>query len=191
MKINEIFYSLQGEGYWTGTPMVFVRFSGCNLACPFCDTQHKNGKEMSEEEIVAEIAKYPAAWVLFTGGEPSLQLTASLIEKVHKIGKKVAIETNGTREIHGFPDWVTCSPKDQFCPNAEPVLKSCDEIKVVFINSEPSTYPKIYTQAHYIQPCDVDNSEKNAQIRQNAVKFVLSHPNWRLGLQTHKILDIQ
>lgn len=192
MKINEIFYSLQGEGHWTGTPAVFVRFSGCNLRCPFCDTQHQSGREMTEDEIVAEVQKYPASWVILTGGEPSLFITASLIDKIHKQARKrVAVETNGTHPIAGFPDWVTCSPKDLYCDNAEPVLKSCDELKVVFDGREPSTYPKIYAHARFLQPCDTGDAEKNAQIAQKAVEFALKHPAWRLSLQAHKILKIQ
>lgn len=190
MKINEIFYSLQGEGRLTGVPAVFVRFSGCNLHCPFCDTQHQTGTEMTESEIVDEIKKYPALWVVLTGGEPTLFVTASLIDAIHKAGKSVAIETNGTRPIPGFPDWVTCSPKDMYCKNAEPVLKSCDELKVVFSGREPRTY-SIFTQYKYLQPCDVGNADKNAEIAQKAVNFALSHPDWRISLQTQKILKIR
>lgn len=78
MRVNEIFYSLQGEGFHAGTPAVFVRFSGCNLKCSFCDTLHDRFKDMSEEDIMQEVAKYPASHVVITGGEPVLQLTASL-----------------------------------------------------------------------------------------------------------------
>ena len=190
MRINEIFYSLQGEGYWTGTPAVFVRFSGCNLRCPFCDTQHQSGTDMSEAEIVAEVAKHPARWVVLTGGEPTLFVTASLIDVIHATGKKVAVETNGTHPIAGFPDWVTCSPKDAFCPNADPVLKSCDELKVVFSGQPPKEYP-IHAQIKYLQPCDVGNAEKNAEIAQKAVNFALSHPDWHISIQTQKILKIR
>ena len=82
MKINEIFYSIRGEGYHTGTPAVFVRFSGCNLRCPFCDTDFHDYKEMTEDEIVAEVCKYPATLCVITGGEPSLQLTETLVHKL-------------------------------------------------------------------------------------------------------------
>ena len=83
MRINEIFYSLQGEGRHTGTPAVFVRFAGCNLKCSFCDTDHSRSVEMTEEEIVEEVRQFPARFVVITGGEPSMQVTASLIEKLH------------------------------------------------------------------------------------------------------------
>ena len=104
IKVNEIFYSLQGEGYYVGSPAVFVRLSGCNLRCPFCDTQHECGTKMSEEEIVAEVAKYPARLVVITGGEPSLQLTRSLVNALHNANRFVAVETNGTHRLPGNVD---------------------------------------------------------------------------------------
>lgn len=192
MKINEIFYSLQGEGRLAGTPAVFVRFSGCNLACPFCDTDHKKGKQMSEEDIVKEVSRYRCEWVVLTGGEPALQVTENLIDKLHKSGKKVAIETNGTKEIKGFPDWVTCSPKDKFCKKAQPILKSCGEIKVVYNGArEVSTYPYIYASYYYLQPCDTGDKKKNALILKKAVNFIKKHPKWVLSLQIQKILNIR
>ena len=95
-KINEIFYSLQGEGYHTGTPAVFIRFSGCNLKCSFCDTRHEEGVLMSDDEIIAEVRKYPAVTVILTGGEPSLWIDEIFIDCLHQAGKYVCIETNGT-----------------------------------------------------------------------------------------------
>lgn len=90
-KINEIFYSLQGEGFYTGTPAVFVRFSGCNLKCSFCDTQHEDGRMMSDDEIVAEVCKYPCRMVILTGGEPGLWIDSILIATLHAAGKYIAI----------------------------------------------------------------------------------------------------
>ena len=86
MKINEIFYSLQGEGHFAGTPAVFVRFSGCNLTCGFCDTDHRRGEEWGEEAVVAEVLRHPARHVVLTGGEPALQVTALLVDKLHRAG---------------------------------------------------------------------------------------------------------
>ena len=110
-KINEIFYSLQGEGYHTGTPAVFIRFSGCNLKCDFCDTRHEEGEMMTDEDIVNEIGKYPAVMVILTGGEPSLWIDDAFIDLLHRAGKYVCIETNGTKPLPVAIDWVTCSPK--------------------------------------------------------------------------------
>ena len=129
MKVNEIFYSIQGEGFHAGEAAVFIRFAGCNLSCPFCDTNHHPFKEMTEDEICAEVEKYPSRLVVITGGEPTLQLTASLVGKLHRLHRDVAIETNGTREIPNGVDWVTVSPKDDFVANGNPVVKRADEVK--------------------------------------------------------------
>ena len=127
-KINEIFYSLQGEGYHTGTPAVFVRFSGCNLKCSFCDTQHEEGTLMTDDEIIAEVSKYPAATVILTGGEPSLWIDDALVDRLHEAGKYVCIETNGTRPLPASIDWVTCSPKQ----GARLAITRMDEVIVVY-----------------------------------------------------------
>ena len=110
-KINEIFYSLQGEGFHTGTPALFIRFSGCNLKCSFCDTKHEEGEWMSDEDIVAKAKECPAKMVVLTGGEPSLWIDEAFVEKLHQAGKYVCIETNGTHPIPDSVDWITCSPK--------------------------------------------------------------------------------
>jgi organic radical activating enzyme len=145
VKINEIFYSLQGEGYHSGMPAAFIRFSGCNLHCPFCDTQHESGVEMTEEEIVTEVKRYPAQLVVVTGGEPALQLTESLVDALHGIGKTVAVETNGTLALPDNVDWITLSPKDTWLGDeAVPVLGKADELKVVFDGEQaPSAYSNI------------------------------------------------
>ena len=132
MKVNEIFYSLQGEGYYSGTPAVFVRLSGCNLRCPFCDTQHESGTVMSEAEVVEAVKRYPATHVVVTGGEPSLQLTAGLVDALHAAGRYVAVETNGTHPLPDNVDWITLSPKSAFVAGADVVLTRADEIKVIY-----------------------------------------------------------
>ena len=98
-KINEIFYSLQGEGFHTGTPAVFIRFSGCNLRCSFCDTHHEEGTLMSDEQLIDAVSAYPCRMVILTGGEPSLWIDETLIERLHQAGKYVCIETNGTHPL--------------------------------------------------------------------------------------------
>ena len=138
MKVNEIFYSLQGEGFFTGTPAVFLRFSGCNLKCSFCDTDHRSGKEMTDREILAAITAFPSRHIVITGGEPSLQLTADFIALLHATGYFIQIETNGTHTLPAGIDWVTCSPKFSEMPAAMadslPLLHSgiINEIKLVF-----------------------------------------------------------
>ncbi len=110
-KINELFYSLQGEGFHTGTPAVFIRFSGCNLKCDFCDTRHESGTLMTDEELLERVSAFPCRMVILTGGEPGLWIDDDLVEKLHALGKYVAIETNGTCVLPEAIDWVTCSPK--------------------------------------------------------------------------------
>ena len=196
MIINEIFYSLQGEGYYSGTPAVFVRLSGCNLQCPFCDTQHGAGTEMSEEEIVDAVKCYPARHVVITGGEPSLQLTESLVDILHAAGKYVAVETNGTRPLPANVDWITLSPKSAFVDGVEVVLTRADEIKVVYDGihdpaSQLSTFNFQLSTLLFLQPCDTGDAARNRQITAAAVEYVKQHPEWRLSLQIHKILNIQ
>ncbi|MCQ2239425.1 MAG: 7-carboxy-7-deazaguanine synthase QueE [Bacteroidaceae bacterium] len=178
-KINEIFYSLQGEGFHTGTPAVFVRFSGCNLKCPFCDTQHENGTMMSDEQIVQQILQYPSRTVILTGGEPSLWIDDAFICRLHEAGLYVCIETNGTRALPEGIDWVTCSPKD----GGEVVLTRMDEVKVVFQGQDITAYEQMPARHFFLQPCSCQNTSET-------VECILQHPKWRLSLQTHKYIGI-
>ncbi len=196
MRVNELFYSLQGEGRFTGTPAVFIRFSGCNLQCDFCDTEHQSYEELTEEDILREVAKYPASHVVVTGGEPTLQLTASLVDRLHEAHKFVQVETNGTRALtDGLEekiDWITCSPKYGFIPR----LQRIDELKVVFDTDTDyidnvSRVRITDTACYYLQPCDRKDEERNKAILSAAIQYILNHPQWKLSLQTHKILDMR
>jgi len=192
-KVNEIFHSLQGEGYNTGTASVFIRLSGCNLRCAFCDTQHNNGTMMSLPQIVEEVMKYPAApLIVITGGEPTLQLDKDLIEGLHLTDKRIAIETNGTRTVPAGIDWVTLSPKQGFDGgDAQPcILTECDELKVVYLGQDLKQYDHINAIHRYLQPCYCDDEKKRQQSIKDTVEAVLAHPEWRLSLQTHRILNI-
>ncbi len=179
-KINEIFYSLQGEGYYTGTPAVFIRFSGCNLTCSFCDTQHEEGVMMSDEDILAEVEKYPTSTVILTGGEPALWIDDELIEKLHEAGKYVCVETNGTRPLPESIDWVTCSPKR----GVKLGLNSMDEVKVVYEGQEIEVYELLPAEHFFLQPCSGENIAET-------VDCVMRHPKWRLSLQVHKLINIR
>lgn len=192
MRVNEIFYSLQGEGYHSGTAAVFVRLSGCNLHCSFCDTQHESGVEMSEAEIVEAVKAYPATHVVITGGEPSLQLTASLVDALHEAGRYVAVETNGTHPLPENVDWITLSPKDLFLGDeAKPMIDRADELKVVYDGEhEPQAYSHIAVQHRFLQPCDSGDEGRNARITAATVEYIKRHPEWRLSLQIHKIINI-
>lgn len=191
MRVNEIFYSLQGEGHFAGTPAVFIRFSGCNLRCSFCDTDHSSFSEMTEEEIVAEAKRFPAKHIVITGGEPGLQITTRLVRRLHEEGCFVQMETNGTRALpEGCRvDWITCSPKYE-----RVILPHVDELKVVYEGDDTKideyagmTDAKILS----LQPCDVKDEVKNRQNLKGAIGYCLRHPEWHLSLQTHKIIDVR
>lgn len=184
MRINEIFYSLQGEGFWTGTPMVFVRFAGCNLKCPFCDTRHEAYAEMTEEEIVEEVARHGAGRVCITGGEPCLQVTESLVEMLHAKGLKVHMETNGTLLPPANVDWVTVSPK------GDCVTERCNELKLLY-PGDPERYEGIVAEHRFLQPiAEEDAAVWQANI-EATIDYIKGHPSWRLSLQTHKYLNIR
>ena len=193
-RINEIFYSLQGEGYHSGTPAVFVRFSGCNLRCVFCDTQHQEGIMMSLQEIVNEINKYPIApLVVLTGGEPSLFIDEDFVAELKlKTGKTIAIETNGTRPLPSNLDWVTLSPKTAFeGGDIEPcVLRSCDELKVVYLGQDLTQYETIKAQHRFLQPCFSDDESRRQTNMKACLKAVQEYPGWCLSLQIHRILGL-
>lgn len=194
MRINEIFYSLQGEGRWTGHAAVFVRFSGCNLHCPFCDTAHAVFKEMSVAGIMAEINRYPARHVVITGGEPSLQIDVELLSALKADGRFVQMETNGSvnlpDEVLRLIDWVTCSPKD-----APVKLRRVDELKVLYQGEDRPLEAYVEMGRRFgallsLQPCDVNDAERNGMILRGAVEYVKAHPHWSLSLQTHKLISI-
>ncbi|MGB0467691.1 MAG: 7-carboxy-7-deazaguanine synthase [Pontibacterium sp.] len=207
-SIKEIFYSLQGEGAHTGRPALFCRFSGCNLwsgreqdrgsaVCNFCDTDFigtdgdQGGKFATADLLVQKLLSlWPEnqnyRYVIFTGGEPALQLDQALVNACHNAGFEVAIETNGTRPLPLHIDWICVSPK----ADAELVIKSGDELKLVY--PQPLAMPERFadmTFTHfYLQPLD---SPLRPMHTQDTVRYCLEHPRWKLSLQTHKILGIE
>jgi organic radical activating enzyme len=219
-RVNDIFYSLQGEGRNTGRAAVFVRFAGCNLRCPFCDTEFDTFREMTAEEIVAAISQFPARFVVLTGGEPTLQVDEAFVDLLHQHGYEVAMESNGTRPAPNNLDWLAVSPKESprgtmneegGTMNEDGGTRLPDELKVVFDeNTDPETYllpPSLQSKAAepsasfllprenppllYLQPCDTGDAERNARIINRCVDYIKAHPQWRLSLQTHKLIDIK
>ena len=177
-KINEVFYTLQGEGAHSGIPAVFVRFSGCNLRCPWCDTEFSDFTEMSADEIVREalslydIPNERRKMVVLTGGEPSLQVDTPLIDALHAAGFYICIETNGTRPLPDGIDWITCSPKMVYQSEGRSIsetvyqrsglsakrsslaLKRVNEVKVVFTGTyDPEIWRSQLEAEHWmLQP---------------------------------------
>ena len=207
-SVKEIFYTLQGEGARTGRPAVFCRFSGCNLwsgreedrsraVCRFCDTDFVGttgecGGKYPTAEALAEriVSRWPAdhpenRYVVFTGGEPLLQLDEALIDAMHRAGFEIAIETNGTIAVPPGIDWVCVSPK----AGAKLVVRQGDEIKVVIPqeNQNLADYERLAFSHFYVQPMDGANRQQNVR---KAIATCLANPKWKLGLQTHKLLQI-
>ena len=190
-RVNEIFYSIQGEGQFAGTPAVFVRFSGCNLSCPWCDTDHEHAEEMTRDELenaVGELLKgHDGAIVVLTGGEPALQLRED--EPLFRRFKTlVCIETNGTRPVPGWVEWITVSPKNEL-PLRE-IVPTPSELKFVF-EPEHITYYLSMQEADCrlsIQPLARRDGTTNLR---EALEFVLAHPRFKLSVQLHKLIGVR
>lgn len=183
-RINEIFLSLQGEGFHTGKAAVFVRFSGCNLRCAFCDTDFSSYRELSAEDIAAEVEQLspsPETLLVLTGGEPSLQVDDYLLATLRQSGKTICIETNGTHTLPDGIDWITCSPKE----DSRIVLTHADELKIVYTGQNIECQARQISARHlYLQPCSCANTKE-------VIDYILQHPQWRLSLQTQKYLNIR
>jgi 7-carboxy-7-deazaguanine synthase len=205
---KEIFYTLQGEGVHTGRAAVFCRFAGCNLwsgherdrataVCQFCDTDFVGtdgdggGKFATADDLAAAVAaKWPGSdsgkrFVVCTGGEPLLQIDASLIDALHRQNFIIAIETNGTIAVPDGIDWVCVSPK----ANAPLVVTHGNELKVVYPQeTPPSVYAGMDFANFFVQPMDGPDAANSLRA---AIQYCADHPKWRLSLQTHKLLGIR
>ena len=220
-RINDIFYSLQGEGRNTGRAAVFVRFAGCNLRCPFCDTEFDSYQEMTADDILHAIASAIGGGtanhtplIVLTGGEPTLQVDEDFVDLLHRQGYEVAMESNGTRPAPCNLDWLTVSPKGNLSLSpSEGRGRLPDEIKIVFdentapdevisqfsiLNSQFSILHSQFSILHsqfsillYLQPCDTGDPKRNALITRRCVDYIKQHPWWRLSLQTHKLIGIE
>jgi organic radical activating enzyme len=192
-RVNEVFLSLQGEAFWAGTPMIFIRFSGCNLHCPFCDTDFKSYTEMTIGQIQQEVLKYNCNKICLTGGEPMLQITPELREQFYTYG--IHIETNGTIPV--FFDskycWLTVSPK------VGCIQQQGDELKVVWhgqTQEELEPFLKWDFNHFYLQPDSTyvttpPLSALHEQRLTELINIIKRNPQWKLSLQLHKILKIR
>jgi 7-carboxy-7-deazaguanine synthase (Cx14CxxC type) len=216
--VREIFYTLQGEGRNAGRPAVFCRFAGCNLwsgrerdrataVCRFCDTDFvgvgPDGGRFADAASLADavLARWPRAehgraaegrpLVVCTGGEPLLQLDAAAVDALHARGFEVAVETNGTQPAPPGIDHLCVSPK----ANAPLVLTRGQELKLVYPQREAEAQPERFAHLAFddfvLQPMDARDPDETARNVRAALAYCLAHPRWRLGLQTHKLLDIR
>ncbi|GAA4412037.1 7-carboxy-7-deazaguanine synthase [Quisquiliibacterium transsilvanicum] len=208
-SVKEIFYTLQGEGGNAGRPAVFCRFAGCNLwtgreqdraqaVCTFCDTDFvgtdgEGGGKFTTADALADAvaARWPdlprrgQPLVVCTGGEPLLQLDAALVEAFHARGFEIAVETNGTQDAPEGIDWICVSPK----AGAPVKLARGQELKLVYPQpaAMPERFESLAFEQFFLQPMDGPQREANTQA---AIAYCLAHPQWRLSLQTHKLLGI-
>ena len=209
--VNEIYYTLQGEGAHTGRPAVFCRFTGCNLwsgresdrgsaICRFCDTNFlgvdgPNGGNYATAEDLAETID--GCWpghangrskklVVCTGGEPLLQFDEDIVSALHQRGFEIAVETNGTRLPPSGIDWICVSPKAE----AECVLRTGNELKLVYPQpgGDPQNYASFDFDRFYLQPMDGPELERNTAL---AVEYCMQYPQWELSVQTHKLIGIR
>ena len=192
--IVEIFHSVQGEGFHTGIPHVFIRFGNCNLRCEWCDTDFMTFEDMDIDSIIEEVLSYDCDRVIFTGGEPAMQDLSVIGKRLKEHGISISIETNGTIPVDPIIDWICVSPKDQLYPNVSIKQRTGDELKVVYCGQDLAVYDELkkgFTHL-YIQPCYVDDEsvEANGKSFQIVERLVKDSPGWRLSLQTHKWMGV-
>lgn len=191
LNVNEIFYSLQGEGGRTGQASIFIRLAKCNLACSFCDTDFERGVKMKLEEVLNEIESWPCKWIVWTGGEPTLQLTDEVVEFFKERGYSQAIETNGTRRVPKGIDYITCSPK-QYFEKVKELIPIVDELRFPIEKGDPlpdiTILPK--SERYLLSPI-FDNQKMIPENVDYCISLVRLNPVWALSLQTHKLIGIR
>ncbi|KAA6337088.1 7-carboxy-7-deazaguanine synthase [termite gut metagenome] len=190
LNVKEIFYSLQGEGGRQGEASIFIRLAGCNLKCNFCDTDFEGGTEMNPDQILTAIRPFPCRWIIWTGGEPTLQLTDKHLLLFKQAGYRQAIESNGHRPLSGLLDYTVISPKGNPL-YAKPINATADEIRLPVQVGD--TIPEIdllpVAKHYFLSPIfDADKTKANIDF---CVKTIKQHPQWRLSLQMHKLIGIE
>jgi len=196
--------TIQGEGGMTGTVCHFLRLSGCNMwdgrletraasHCPFCDTDFFDHLLMSIDQIIAGLDDLGyVEWLTISGGEPALQVDQQLMEALHAYDYKVAIETNGTRTLQAEVDYLTVSPK---LPFAQTVIRECDSLKLLWPHPNPAITPEAYggirAKERYLQPIETGDATQDRLNIQSAVRKLYEIPDWKLSLQTHKMIGVE
>ena len=190
LNVNNIFYSIQGEGLRTGTANIFIRLAGCNLSCEFCDTNFIRGREYCLDELQRLIKQhYPCKNIIWTGGEPTLQLNEEIIDYFKLLGYYQAIETNGSNSVPGNIDFVTVSPKKQI----NITIRRADEIKIIYphcFKPEILDSINIECKAILLSPC-FDGDKINVSYLKECLRLIKQNPNYRLSMQVHKLIGIE
>jgi organic radical activating enzyme len=207
LRVNEIFYTIQGEGTHAGTPSVFVRLEGCNLACSFCDTEFNDGEPRSENWMLHEIKKVggDCKFIVLTGGEPSMQNIQAFVDLVKKNDYYIMIETNGMYSLPKNLDWVCCSPKIN-TQSKKFVVRSADEFKfVVPYDGKLPIIEGLKASHFWISPQNQTNINKKRNIKvgdrgcsevslaaaKYCVNLIKEEPKWKLNLQMHKFIGVE
>lgn len=207
-SVKEVFYTLQGEGAHSGRPAIFCRFTGCNLwsgreedrssaICSFCDTDfvgtdgQNGGKFATPEALVTHLQRFwpcdsnTPPYLVCTGGEPALQLDQALVDALHLQGFIIAIETNGTKPLPKGIDWICVSPK----ADTQVIIQQGNELKLVYPQqlAPPERFSGMIFEHFYLQPLDGIDADESLR---RSLNYCLEHPQWKLSLQTHKIIGI-
>jgi len=193
--VNEVFYSLQGEGIRAGSANLFIRFAGCNLACRTethgfdCDTEFVSSRKLNATEILQELRSCSSQckWVILTGGEPGLQVDRELIDHLHDAGFQLAIETNGTIGLPDGIDWITVSPKV-----AEHAIRQLTASEVKYVRGYGQSIPKTRVEAqHYLISPGFSGMDLARKTLEWCIRLALENPPWRLSLQQHKLWQLR
>jgi len=192
----ETFYSIQGEGYHTGKSAFFIRLSGCDIGCSWCDVKEswntENSNAKSVDELVTEAVSHKAQRVIITGGEPAMYDLASLTDGLKAEGIQTHLETSGVYKITGSWDWVCISPKKFKAPIGSEMQKA-DELKIVVVNKSDYSWAQEHAQnvrancKLFLQP----EWDKSSSVMKGINEYVKDFPNWRISLQTHKYMNIR
>ncbi|GHT12299.1 7-carboxy-7-deazaguanine synthase [Bacteroidia bacterium] len=192
LQVNEIFYSLQGEGSRQGEASIFIRLTGCNLKCDFCDTDFAEGKEMQADEILDFIRQFPCLWIVWTGGEPSLQLTDEILLFFKEAGFRQAIESNGHKPLSALLDYTVVSPKGNV-DYARKINSKVNEIRLPVQKDDkiPSIAFLPEAEYYFLSPVFTEEKTSTKANIDYCVEQIKQHPEWRLSLQIHKLIGIE
>jgi organic radical activating enzyme len=195
LPVIEHFYTVQGEGYFSGTPAYFIRLAGCDVGCPWCDTKVswniKNNHYISLNEIIKSVVSFPSVYTVITGGEPLMHKLDQLCEFLHNSGKKTLLETSGAYPLSGSWDWICLSPKKNKPPENE-IIKKAHELKIVIADLDDFDWALEYS--HRVNPdCKLFLQPEWSVFRRIiplVIEFVKQNPNWKISLQLHKFMRI-